>query len=240
MHDLSAICAHPQSSAIHRDGRLPASVADRPVLLRPTDDQPLVLGLIGAIGAGKSTVAKMLGDLGCQVFDADKAGHEVLSKPAIARRIVESFGNDIVDASGVVDRRKVGRIVFDDPGKRLHLESIVHPAIRELFESAKSTAKASGIILVLEAPVLLEAGWNDACHFLVFVDAPRELRMERLRARGWNEAELTRREAAQWPNEKKRAIAQFHVTNDGSMDACRRQVNQILDRVRQLHVKGAS
>lgn len=200
-----------------------------------------IVGLIGAIGAGKSTVAIMMGEMGCAVFDADKAGHEVLQRPDVIRRLQSLLGHDIVNDAGAVDRGKVGAIVFADPAKRRDLEVVVHPAIRDLFESAKQNAMDQHVdILVLEAPVLLEAGWNDACDLLVFVDAPREQRIERLKVRGWTEADLTAREAAQWPNDQKSALAQFVVTNDSSLAACRQQVNLILDQVRPSHVKGVS
>lgn len=210
---------------------LPAAPAN---MTSPPKGVPFVLGVIGAIGAGKSTVARMFAEAGCQVFDADRVGHEVLADSKIVRRLVAAFGNEILNAQGAVDRGKVAQQVFADATKRRQLEELVHPAIRDRFEAAKDAAQSQGApILILEAPVLLEADWQDACNALIFVDAPRAMRQARLRSRGWDEAELARREAAQWPNDIKRTYAQFHLRNDGSLEACRRQVDQILHRVRQ-------
>jgi dephospho-CoA kinase len=188
-----------------------------------------MVGLIGGIGAGKSTVADRFTQLGALVIDADKVGHEVLNRPEVASELIRRFGEGIVGAEGRIDRQRLGPIVFTDEARRKELEGVVHPAIRQVFlERIGAGMQDENIpLIVLDAAVLLEASWGDVCDKILFVDAPREIRLERLRVnRGWPEAELDRRESAQLPLEIKRSRADVIIVNDGDIESCHRQIDQ--------------
>jgi dephospho-CoA kinase len=190
-----------------------------------------VVGLIGAIGAGKSTVAKLLAARGGFVIDADALGHEALRQPEIIRQVVARWGAGVRRPDGSLDRRAIGRIVFPNPDERSTLEALVFPYIRERTneEIARGTADPSARFVVLDAAVLLEAGWNNAVDRIVYVDAPRELRLQRLAARsGWTDAELVAREAAQWPAEEKKARADAVVVNDAGPAELEERVDRLL------------
>lgn len=192
-----------------------------------------IVGLIGGIGAGKSTVAQRLTERGALVIDADKTGHEVLREPGLKDNLVQLFGNEILGGDGQIDRARLGGIVFSADEKRKQLEGVVHPRMAERFREKISFALADPHtpLVVLDAAILLEVGWDAICDEILFVDVPRPVRVERLmKNRGWSEEELSRREAAQWPVDQKRAKASVVIDNAGSPEDCRRQVDQIFDR----------
>jgi dephospho-CoA kinase len=192
-----------------------------------------VIGLVGAIGAGKSTAARAFAARGARVVDADALGHEALRQPQCVETLVSRWGEQVRGADGALDRRAIARIVFADQNERNALESVVFPFItgraRDLIFCAQSDPAVA--FVVLDAAVLLEAGWGELVDWLVYVDAPRELRLERLAARsGWSDADLTAREAAQWPAERKKARADALIENSGDSQALQRQVDSALAR----------
>ena len=189
-----------------------------------------VVGVVGAIGAGKSVVCRRLADLGARVLDADRTGHETLRLPAVRDALVEKFGAQILDGQGGVDRQALGRVVFADAEKRRELEAIVHPVMLEVFRKELEGALSDETVplVVLDAAILIEAGWDVVCDAIVFVDAPRAVRLERVqRTRGWSEEELTRREAAQLPLEVKKKRALAEIVNDGPVE----KVHEAVDRL---------
>lgn len=196
-----------------------------------------VVGLIGAIGAGKSTAARGFAARGAAVIDADALGHEALRQPEIVAALVKMWGPRIVREDGALDRREIGRIVFADPNQRSALEATVFPFItgRTRAEISDAQANPDVAFVVLDAAVLLEAGWGDLVDALVYVDAPRDLRLARLAARsGWNAAELDAREAAQWPAEVKKARATVVLVNDRGPDELQEGVNAGLAQIGSL------
>lgn len=191
-----------------------------------------IIGLAGGIGSGKSTVARMLGELGCVVADSDATARAALHDPAIRRRIVDRWGADVLDGGGEIDRSKLAGIVFADSTQRKALETIMHPWIearrRELFAAAPGDAPA----LVIDAPLLFEAGLDAECDTVIFVDAPREVRLERVKAaRGWDEAELKRREESQLPLDEKRRRADDILINNGDVGELHELVCRALRRI---------
>lgn len=180
---------------------------------------PLVIGIAGGIGAGKSAVARAFGRLGCAVIDSDAEAKAALDRPEVRETLARWWGPGVLtrDAEGRerVDRSAVGRIVFSDPAARARLESLIHPMIRRTRDDARREAAAAGAkAIIYDAPLLFEAGIDKVCDAVVWVECPREDRLRRLRAsRGWDEAELSRREAAQWPIEKKRALSNHEIWN---------------------------
>lgn len=184
-----------------------------------------VIGLTGGIGGGKSAVAALLADRGAAVIDADAAGHEALERPGVREKLVERFGSGILNANAEnndprIDRRALGRIVFSDPSALRDLEAIVHPVMVQRFEREIEAAQARRDVsmVVIDAAILLEAGWNALCDLVVFVDAPRSARLERVGRRGWSDAKLRAREEAQWGCERKAGLADYVLPNAGGLD----------------------
>ena len=198
-----------------------------------------VIGLIGGIGGGKSEVAALFKERGAVVIDADAVGHELLNDPAVRGRIVERFGAKVLSGAGrqagpppAIDRKALGAIVFADQQARHDLESILHPRMRSSFldviEREMGAGRGTGRFIVLDAAVLLEAGWDDLCDLIVFVDAPHEKRMRRVEEqRGWSREMLEARERAQWPADEKRRRADLVITNDAGVESLQREVERV-------------
>jgi len=194
--------------------------------------RPLVIGLTGSIAAGKSTAAHIFRELGCMVIDSDADARAALDRPEVKDSLVSWWGQQVLSEDGSIDRKAVGRIVFQNSDERARLERLVHPIVRRTRESLIAEAAQSGArVVVADVPLLFEAGVDAECDATVFVDAPRALREERARARGWDVGELERREAAQWPVQQKRSRADERVENAGSIDALRQSIADVLDRV---------
>jgi dephospho-CoA kinase len=193
-----------------------------------------VLGLVGGIGAGKSTVADALARRGGKIVAADPLGHEALEEPDILARITEIWGDrGVLTPAGKVDRKKFGRIVFPSPVERSRLEHLVHPYIERRIgeEIDKAQADPGAKFVVLDAAIMLEAGWEGPCDRLVFVDAPRPVRLARVRTqRGWTDADLANREAVQMPADKKRERADAVIDNGGPPEATAAQVDELVKK----------
>lgn len=196
-----------------------------------------IIGIVGGVGSGKSTVAGILRELGCVVADSDQFARDALHDPAIKRRLVEWWGGDVLDPdTGEIDRRKVAAIVFAEPAQRKKLESVTHPWIeqrrREVFASAPADARA----LVIDAPLLLEAGLAKECDAIVFVDTPPHIRSQRVSEnRGWSASQWNAREAAQMPLDEKQRMADHVVVNGGDLKALRAAVARTLDQIIARH-----
>ena len=187
-----------------------------PRLNRPPAGLP-VLGLLGGVASGKSYVAKLLAQRGAIVLDADRAGHQVLEEPEVRQAIRARWGNRVFDAQDQVDRKAVGVIVFGDPGELEFLEAVTHPRIgRRLTEQMEQSLRQGAPAAVLDAPVMLKAGWNALCDSVWFIDAPRQLRQQRALERGWSQDQFAAREAAQESLEAKRRWADVVIDNSGS------------------------
>lgn len=170
------------------------------------------------------------------VVDADQIGHDVLTLPEIKQQIFQTFGADVFvsgEATSEIDRRQLARRVFGDEAhlknSLTQLEAIVHPEIRRQMQRQIQQSQADHDVVLLDAAVMLEAGWNDLCDVLVFVEVPLESRLARVvKNRGWDEAELRRREASQLPVEEKAAAADFVIDNSGSLENSVHHLNQIV------------
>ncbi len=192
------------------------------------------MGILGGIGSGKSAVANGLArHFRTVVIDADRIGHQVLTFPRIIQQLRRAFGDSIFDGDQV-DRKRVAALVFGDEPQhrdaRRTLEQIVHSEIGRVAQSQIEAADKSTELIVLDAAVMLEAGWDRLCDFLVFVDTPVEDRLNRIRQqRDWTADELQRREASQLPLDEKRKAADFVVNNSGSLPE---SVQQLMEFVR--------
>ena len=197
----------------------------------------IVVGLVGGIGRGKSSVAAAFAERGARVVSGDRAGHEALRQQEIRQRVVERFGPGVLDAQGQIDRRRLGAIVFADAGERQALEAIVFPFIEQRLREEITAARADPqvALIVLDAAIMIEAGWNRICDKLILVDAPRPLRLRRLAAqRGWSAKEVEIRERAQMPVEEKAKRADHVIDNSGAPEHVAAQVD---DLVRQWRSK---
>lgn len=184
-----------------------------------------VVGLIGGIGSGKSAVAARIAErVSAVILDADATGHGALSQPDVKARLKDAFGTAIFDENNQIIRHRLAEAVFGDSEeqqqRRELLNRILHPIIRDLLweEYNVAQSKPDCQVVLLDAALLLEAGWAELCDLIVFVDVPRAQRVERVASRGWDEAELTRREASQLPVTEKRERADLIVDNSRSVD----------------------
>ncbi len=195
--------------------------------------QPPVIGILGGIASGKSFVAREFHNRGAIVLSADQAGHDVLREPAVEQAARERWGPDIFDTEGHIVRPKLASVVFapppDGPLELAFLEQVTHPRI-----SARLKTELEELLLdpqtraiVLDAPVMIKAGWNKFCNHLVFVEAPRELRVWRARQRGWSQEDFDRREAAQESLNTKRDLADVVIDNSGTPEATAVQVDDL-------------
>jgi dephospho-CoA kinase len=179
-----------------------------------------VLGLVGGIGAGKTAVAAAMAEQGARVLDADAIGHALLDQTPAREEVVARFGEGVLVEGDParVDRKRLGEIVFADPRALRDLEAILHPRMRRTFEKAiaRAARRRTHRLIVLDAAILFEAGWDDLCDRVAFVEAPREVRLARLAdARGWTAEQVEARERAQLSLEQKRARADFAIENSG-------------------------
>lgn len=187
------------------------------------------IGLVGGVASGKSTVGEMLAELGAVVLNADRTAHGVLDQPPVVEQLVSRWGTGILGEAGRIDRAAVARLVFGNSPEaeeqRHFLESVVHPLARLAIEDKRDRLALAGQeVFVIDAPLLLEAGWDTACDTILMVDTPAERRLENAGRRGWPEGELQRREDAQLPLATKRHRADVVIDNGGSLDETRRQV----------------
>ena len=186
----------------------------------------LILGIAGGIASGKSVIANYLRDLGAVVLDADKAGHAVLREPDVIAELRKRWGDRILDAKGQVSRREVAKIVFaaGNEAEREFLEALTHPRIEAALKQELDAAKSSPDpppVVAIDAALLFEAGWDKLCDKILFVDAPRDIRLERAVARGWSTEQFAAREVAQLPPEEKRARSHIVIRNVRTLENIR-------------------
>lgn len=194
-----------------------------------------IVGLTGGIASGKSTVSAMLAEMGAEIIDADRIARDVVrsGRPA-HRRIVAHFGEVILLPSGEIDRKALGDIVFYDAAKKEILNAIVHPEVisacaREIAELEKARPDA---LLVMDVPLLLEAGMHGGLSEIIVVYAPEALQRKRLMARdGVSASDADARIRAQMPIEKKRRHATIVIDNSGALSETRRQVTDLFHRL---------
>ncbi len=192
-----------------------------------------LLGLTGGVGMGKSTVADLLRSLGLPVVDTDQLARELVApgQPAL-EEIRTAFGPEVVDETGVLRRDRLAEKVFSDSAARRRLEAILHPRIREQWLAAadvwRVAGKRGGVVVI---PLLFETDAQGHFDATICVACTPASQRERLRARGWSNAEIDRRCAAQWPIERKMAAADYVVWTEGDLAATRSQLLRILDRI---------
>ena len=188
----------------------------------------LLVALTGGIGSGKSLAAEYFAELGAQVLDFDQIARDVIERGSEGfDEVIARFGDEIL-SQGNIDRRKLGDIVFSNPDARLDLEAIVHPKIREEFDTTVSELE-SGSILISQIPLLVESKNEYPFEFVITVSAPEALRRTRLLERGMKDFQITKRLEAQVSDEKREAIADAIIHNTGDKDHLLRQVENLYE-----------
>jgi dephospho-CoA kinase len=185
--------------------------------------RPLVIGITGNIGTGKSTVARMLAGLGAEVIDADKVAHAMM-RPGTCTyaQVVNTFGSEILKPDGSIDRPQLGAIVFKDPVALRRLETIVHPpTIRAIHHQI---AASCAQVVAVEAIKLIEAGMAEDCDSVWVVICEKEQQIQRIMERGASRSEAVQRIQAQPSPEAKVARADVMIDNSGSLPETRSQV----------------
>ncbi len=189
-----------------------------------------IIGILGGVGSGKSTVAAEFAKLGCKVIDADKIAHELLEKKAVREKVVSSFGDTILDSTGKIDHKKLADIVFADAGRLSSLNRIIHPFVLERAdELIKQYNRQNQVkVIVLDMPLLVEVGWAGRCDKLIFVDCERQLRVDRAKKMGlFDENQLKIRENFQISLDNKANITDNIINNNSGFSALVKQVTDI-------------
>lgn len=192
-----------------------------------------IVGLTGGIGSGKSTVARMFGELGVHWVDADDVAREVVEPgtPALAR-IAEHFGEKILTSEGTLDRAQLRGIVFEEPEERVWLESLLHPIIREELIRQLNPENYQLRYVLLVSPLLLETDQHELVDRIVVIDVPKDVQLERTMARDANSREQVERIiAAQMSREDRLARADEVIDNDRPLDDVTRQVRELHERL---------
>lgn len=190
-----------------------------------------VVGILGGIGSGKSTVARLFERHGAVIVDADHIAREVSERPEVVARIAERFGSEVLAEDGGIDRNVLARRVFGEGNEEALglLEGIVHPVVAIRVRERLEEARKQGVpVVILDVPLLLEKGYRESCDRLLFVRSDRATRLERVATRGWSEEELDRREAAQTPLSEKMKAADLVLDNERDLDRVAADVRDIV------------
>jgi len=185
-----------------------------------------IIGILGGIASGKSTVAAEFAKLGCKVINADKIAHELLEKEAVKRQVVAAFGPSILDSRARIDRRRLAEVVFADTRKLSSLNLMIHPLVLERAErqierySRQNQVRA----IVLDMPLLAEVDWAKRCDRLIFVHCSKKIRAERAKKMGFDKNHLKIRENFQISLDNKAGIADNTIENNSDFSALVRQV----------------
>ncbi|MCC7146482.1 MAG: dephospho-CoA kinase [Phycisphaeraceae bacterium] len=195
-----------------------------------------VIGLTGGIGSGKTLVAGQLATLGCAVINADDLARQALEKAPVRQELVRWWGPAVLDGQGRVNRQEVARIVFADAAALARLEGLLHPKVALAREQLRHKHQNDPQVLAIveDCPLLFEKGLDSACDVIIFVDAPRAIRLARVTSsRGWDEAELARREKSQIQLDKKAALADYVIDNSTGVDECLSHTRHVLSHILQ-------
>jgi len=193
-----------------------------------------VIGLTGGIGSGKSTVSQCLAELGAVIIDADKVGHEAFKPNTEAwHEVVATFGRQILTPGGEVDRKKLGEIVFSQPESLAQLNQIMLPRMYDMVKAQVEEHRLQGVdVVVLEAPILIEANWTSLVDEVWTTVAPEAVVLERLRKhRGLAEEETLARIRSQLSTEERVKHADVVINNDGDLDELKAKVKELWKRL---------
>ena len=188
-----------------------------------------IFGIIGGIGSGKSTASALFQQWEAAIISADEIGHQVLLLPEVKRTVQQRWGLAVFGEDGEVDRRKLAAVVFADERELAYLKSLTHPLITEETHRQRTEHQQRGVRLcLLDAPLLLESGWEHFVDRVIFISAPAEERWNRVNNRGWSETEWRQREMAQLSVEEKARRANVVLDNSGSIDHLKTQIEALV------------
>ena len=193
----------------------------------------MVIGLTGSIGTGKSEAAWQLEALGASIISADQVGHEAYTPNTEAwEQVVAAFGDGILQEDGEIDRRKLGGIVFSDPGKLEQLNQIMHPRMARMVANKIEALRIEGVdVVVVEAALLFEAGWDSLVEEVWVTDSPEQMVIERLKNRnGLSEDEARKRISSQMDRSERLGKADFVIDNSGDVAGLESAVKELWDR----------
>ncbi len=193
-----------------------------------------MIGILGGMYSGKSTVAAELAKLGCAVIDADSVSHQLLEEKDVLKKIVRVFGKEILDDKGKISRSALANRVFGDPAKLAILTGILHPLVMARVEEliTKCGPQPAVRAIVLDIPLLVEVGWEKRCDNIIFVDCAPPIRLERAQKTGVFEADqLKIRENLQISLDKKKRIADNIVDNNSDLSGLSKQIANIFSTI---------
>jgi len=192
-----------------------------------------IIGIIGGIASGKSTVAAEFEKLGCAVVSADAIAHDLLNEDSVRDQVCGLFGPRILQPDGRIDRRKLAAVVFADSQKLAALNSVIHPLVfrrtEELIVKYNESAEVRAI--VLDMPLLIEVGWANRCDRVIFVKCDRAKRVDRSKRRGLDEREIEIRENFQISLDKKAELADNTIDNNSDFLTLVRQIQSIFSDI---------
>ena len=193
----------------------------------------LVIGLTGSIGTGKSEAARQLEALGASIISANQVGHEAYTPNTEAwEHVVSAFGDEILQDDGEIDRRKLGTIVFSDPGQLERLNQIMHPRMAQMVADKVEVLRRQGVeVVVVEAALLFEAGWDSLVEEVWTTDSPEQAVIERLKVRnGMSEEEARKRMSSQMGRTERLDRSDYVIENSGDMVALGVTIKELWDR----------
>jgi dephospho-CoA kinase len=192
-----------------------------------------VIGILGGVCSGKSAVAAEFARLGCSVIDADKIAHRLLDKKTVRKKIIDIFGQAILNAAGKISRRKLADVVFSDGDKLKLLNNLIHPLVltktEQLIKQYNSQPGTKAI--VLDMPLLAEVGWHKHCDRVIFVECNRQKRLKRAEKSGLYVKNQLKRENFQISLDKKARISDNTIDNNSDLSALVRQVAEVFSRI---------
>ncbi len=190
----------------------------------------IIIGLTGNYGMGKSTVARMFGDLGAVVIDTDDIVRELLKDSAVIYEIKKAFGEDIIQKTGI-NKKLLAEIVFEYPHLRISLENILHPRVFKKIDEEIAKITDTSAIVIIEAPLIFERGYQNRFDKIITVYALEEIAIKRLKEKGISEDDARKRLKSQFPIEMKISKSDFAIDNSRDLENTRRQVEEIYSRL---------
>ena len=200
-------------------------------------DRGIIVGITGGIACGKSTVSKLLSKKGAIPINSDEIGHQLLKRGSpVMGALLEAFGSDILDKSGDISRQKLGAIVFNDKTARERLNAIMHPPIvqQSRSEANRLVAENANCVVLIDAPLLIEANSQDTVDVIVVVTASTQIQLQRLLDRSLSPAEVQARIDSQMPLSEKVKYADFVVENDGTLEELEYKADELWHAIRCL------
>ena len=193
----------------------------------------LVIGLTGSIGTGKSEAARQLEALGASIISADQVGHEAYTPNTEAwEQVVAAFGDGILQDDGEIDRRKLGAVVFSDPGQLEKLNQIMHPRMARMVADKIEELRGQGVeVVVVEAALLFEAGWDSLVEEVWVTDSTEQVVIERLKQRnGMSEEEARKRISSQMDRSERLERSDYVIENSGDMATLGSTIKELWER----------